>query len=316
MIHCNITRMPQFDGGVTTAAIIQSVASICGIAVPTFFIISGYLLAQKHSIFSLNDYALLIKRRLFTLVIPYLLWNLIAVGIRSLVKMLPFQDLTSGQYGWNGAAHFLYATFWEPEDLPLWFIRNLICFILVFPILLYIVKRLQIFSIVLFFLLDTWINVGIIYYVLGIAIGVAPQRFSLCPGFKSGLLLFCVYASLITTIPSSASPCFEVVYFMTNIIGFAGLIGIISNNDGDSVLHNQSLIFFIYAFHGIILPYVTKGLIILANPSGIAWVAISLLSFIITAILSIFSWFFCKKIIPHALNILTGNRSLPNASLL
>lgn len=71
-----------FDFVVT---LISSVLS--GIAIPLFFFFSGFLFF-KDSEFSLTVYIHKLRSRAKTLLIPYLMWNFIAI-LNNIVKMLP-----------------------------------------------------------------------------------------------------------------------------------------------------------------------------------------------------------------------------------
>lgn len=62
----------------------------CGIghvAVPLFFLISGYLFFQGK--WSWGNYANKLERRINTLLIPYLFWNCLTLGIFALAQNIP-----------------------------------------------------------------------------------------------------------------------------------------------------------------------------------------------------------------------------------
>ena len=60
------------------------ISSMC---VPTFFLISGYLLYYKQPSFNLMEFGRKLKRRFRSLVIPYLLWILIYIFITALLML-------------------------------------------------------------------------------------------------------------------------------------------------------------------------------------------------------------------------------------
>lgn len=51
---------------------------VCRVAVPTFFLMSGYLFFKNLEYWNNQEYVKKMKSRFWTLFIPYLLWNLIA----------------------------------------------------------------------------------------------------------------------------------------------------------------------------------------------------------------------------------------------
>ena len=58
------------------------------IAVPVFYVISGYLYFLNVKQWSKSEYKRKSRSRLYTLVIPYLLWNVAALFLLALVVML------------------------------------------------------------------------------------------------------------------------------------------------------------------------------------------------------------------------------------
>lgn len=120
---------------------------LCGVAVPAFMFISAYLLTLKYvnegSI--CNTYLNVLRKKIKGLVIPYILWNLIAfvwLLLRHYVKaddsiFLPnlWQIFTITPMA-NGTS--LY-----PADGPLWFIRDLILLNVVTPVFILLGKSLK-----------------------------------------------------------------------------------------------------------------------------------------------------------------------------
>lgn len=111
------------------------------LAVPAFFAISGYLFFDWQGKFTKEVYAQKIRKRVKTLLVPYLLWNLIVWAVNTLGPML-LPSLAAGR----GAtladydiSRFLMA-FWDngggkPVCIQLWFLRDLIVTCLLSPII-------------------------------------------------------------------------------------------------------------------------------------------------------------------------------------
>ena len=91
------------------------------VAVPAFFVMSGYLYFANVEKFTEEVYWQKLKRRVKTLLIPYIVWNLLMA--------LKLQEIS-------------LATFIAPANMPLWFLRDLIMVSMVTPILYIGVKRL------------------------------------------------------------------------------------------------------------------------------------------------------------------------------
>ena len=110
-------------------------------AVPTFFAISGYLFFANVETWSRQIYWQKIKRRIKTLLIPYLLWNLLmAVKLKSfsLNTFWAFWSEVGQQTDWLGQTHLMTA----PANMPLWFLRDLMVVSLLTPIVYTGIRKL------------------------------------------------------------------------------------------------------------------------------------------------------------------------------
>ena len=125
---------------------------ICRVAVPLFFVISGYLFFLKCPD-GIKSIWPKMKKRVRTLLVPYLLVNSFAIIFYVLMNvMVNYSPTINGvvnyhifdeisQYGIWGSILALYWT--DPVAFQLWFIRNLMVVILFAPII-YILLRVAI----------------------------------------------------------------------------------------------------------------------------------------------------------------------------
>ena len=149
-----------------------SAHGIARLAVPAFFLISGYFFFYHLKEWNKTVYAEKIRKRVSTLLIPYLLWNGIPIlGIilvRLLIGMNSGDSLNSikefgDSIGW-------FRAFWDggtagghPFDVPLWYVRDLMVCCVSSPIIYILAKRLGLFYVLLvgfLFLTDTWIDIA------------------------------------------------------------------------------------------------------------------------------------------------------------
>lgn len=136
------------------------------IAVPCFFMFSGFLFFYKTTEFSKTQYFDKLKKRIKTLLIPYLLWNILAICV-PLAGALKNGELATF---WTNLSEkgffsiFLNYTSWKsmtgqiyfgPALLPLWFLRDLILTVILSPVIYHIVKYTKILGI---------IGLGLLYY--------------------------------------------------------------------------------------------------------------------------------------------------------
>lgn len=142
------------------------------IGVPLFFVISGFLFFYKKD-FDGNIYKQKLKTRAKTLLIPFILWNVIAIiwhlkcfipGLSSFYRPVEIQfSLTrilstlfcnTGNNGIivtatsSGSALGVY-----PIDVPLWYVRDLMVMIILTPILFFMINKARQWFIVIIGLL-------------------------------------------------------------------------------------------------------------------------------------------------------------------
>ena len=140
------------------------------ICVPCFFVISGFLFFMKTPDLTYSIFKGKISKRFRTLLIPYILWNLIPLFVIYGVKlnMIIRHGWSWQQYFdfcyqyfldngglnifwacnvWGGNIHSWFGTSvisTGPYNLPLWYLRNLIVISLFTPILYWLIKNLRV----------------------------------------------------------------------------------------------------------------------------------------------------------------------------
>ena len=134
------------------------------LAVPTFFFISGYLFFYGKE-WNMAVYREKIKKRFRTLFIPYIIWNGLAILFLFLIqrlhlvsadKMVADYGLTDYLYSFWASGLINGASLWEinyTANVSMWFIRDLICMVLLTPFLYYLLTKRRILPITLIGLL-------------------------------------------------------------------------------------------------------------------------------------------------------------------
>ena len=110
------------------------------VAMPVFFIMSGYLFFANVDKWDVATYKKKILRRVKTLLIPYLIWNLLmAVKLKTFsMSMFWAYWIPAGiQVDWFGHEQLMTA----PANMPLWFLRDLMVVSLLTPIIYILVRR-------------------------------------------------------------------------------------------------------------------------------------------------------------------------------
>ena len=151
------------------------------LTISCFFMFSGYLFFVQVKEWSRTVYFTKMKKRLRTLLLPYVLFNVLAISVQILKMILkddgtlyPFlNDLSENwyrilwNYKWvegytvNMLGQPLQMCF-TPYLIPLWFMRELMVMVVISPIVYYLVKYTKVFGVVvlgLCYYTNIWIEI-------------------------------------------------------------------------------------------------------------------------------------------------------------
>ena len=131
------------------------------VGVPLFFFISGFLFFNSID-FGLSGYWKKIQKRARTLLLPFILWNAIAIVWQLLKIKIHLSSLAIGEISIKSLG---YTMFWNwregglflpsssllstidisqgvyPIDVPMWYVRELMITVLVTPLLFFMIKK-------------------------------------------------------------------------------------------------------------------------------------------------------------------------------
>lgn len=290
------------------------------IAVPSFFIISGATFFRN---FRVEIYTTKLKSRIKTLVIPYLLWNIIYLLFNIITSYTFVSRYFIGREKFDiSPLNILNAIFHHGCNGHFWFVFELIIFIIFSPLIYYIIKNKIIATLFICFATFGVINgitvpyiseEGWFYFILGAFLGmhhfdIFSSRASLKVQIISGVLLLAQFAI-------NLLKCYEIfilpyrIYYLIFAIGAIafwfvtdGFIYKLKQRD----FFNES--FLIYAIHGIVSPIITKLAYLLMPKSNFFY----LVNLCITITFVLISTFFFKvimtKVMPKTYRLLIGNR--------
>jgi surface polysaccharide O-acyltransferase-like enzyme len=111
------------------------------VAMPVFFIMSGFLFFANVDDWNFKVYKTKICRRIKTLLIPYFIWNLLmAVKLKSLSWSMfwAYWNPAGSQIDWLGQEQLMTA----PANMPLWFLRDLMVVSLLTPIIYILIRKM------------------------------------------------------------------------------------------------------------------------------------------------------------------------------
>ncbi|MDR1895717.1 MAG: acyltransferase [Prevotellaceae bacterium] len=318
---------------------------LANIAVPCFFMFSGFLFFYKTE-WNKKVYLNKIKSRTKTLIIPYVLWNIIAVFIFATLKLIKMdgsiaiylKDLYDNglcRIFWNYSVWGEHETnmlgwlipHYGPYLVPLWFLRDLIIMVFLSPLVYWFVKYTKYVGIILLGILY-YTKIGFIipgfstslfltaafFFCLGAYFSVHEKNMvvSLRKGKLFWLLLAIVTLVLSTYYDGSEmKKYFSPLYVLSGVITAVNISSFFIERKKIKVSDTLSKAsFFIYATHGILILSWTGRLFdkIFQSES----VIILLIRYICVPLIcvGICLSIYClmKRFTPKILSLLTGNR--------
>lgn len=299
------------------------------IAVPLFFMISGFLFFYKLKEWNKDVYLKKITGRVKTLLVPYLLWNILALLVICVEDLMAIRGGGKGQLiGTAGLVDYIRGFFiwngYSPYLNPMWFIRDLMVLCLLSPIFYYLLKYLKLAGIILFFALyyfNFWPNIigfapeATFYFVFGAYLSINKINLvQMAQKLKVPCLTMYI-CTLFTFFYTKGEKPWE---YIDNFHVFSGIIIIIYLT---SYLLKREKIkvhpfltkasFFIFALHQLILLGAWRRIyLLLINPSTpIAFIAGYFFIPIITIITCLIVYYILQQYLPTVSNILTGYRT-------
>lgn len=238
---------------------------ICGkLSVPIFLLISGYLFFREGSYELTKElWISKLKKRVFSLLVPYLLWNFIGYIIYAITVGFSFEDFFHSFWvidipGRSGSS---------PIDGPLWYVRNLMIMVVISPIIAYMIKYTKWYLILIMTIL--WIiqippfnkGIGIAFYFfsLGGYLRVFDYHVENLQRYAKYLILAFLIYVIYAFLMQSNSNCWDFQFGIILGIGaiFSLTMHFIECSNGNckftQILSETS--FFIYCLHDLLLQF-------------------------------------------------------------
>lgn len=299
--------------------------------VAIFFLLAGYFFftgEQKRDIVYFRDK---LRRRVHTLLVPYLLWNTLAL-LLFYIKSSDFLGGLSQQSGEEFSFVKYLSGYWAfyfsgdiPVNGPLWFVRDLMVVSLLSP-LLYLLLRNRwvgiISLLVLFACVSCGVTVGIhgvdFYSILFFSIGawlrlqrVDIQNVSKRVGVAALVLYFPISCFMFNLCDSAVYVALSLV---ATLVKFVALIYLIAQLYSRGLLANIPKLsqrsFFVYALHGLIIGPVIKILYMLsgATENSFLLILISVASVAVVIFICNIMSAFTERHFPALHKLLSGGR--------
>jgi len=295
--------------------------------VPAYFFISGYLF-----FLSKKNYGQKLKDRIHTLLIPYILWNLLLLLFYlvayALGHPLVIFKTNIADYNWIDYLR----VFWDrgefdngnsaPILCPLWYIRNLFVMSLLSPILYYIIRYVR--EVFLIAVAVWWMMINnnaftpqtIFFFSLGAYFSIFKiNPLKMVVEWKGlFLILTCIFAIADIFVHVAVKTPFNLkIHRMSLLLNIPALLliadktNISGNNKPRSFLSQAA--FIVFCIHYPIVLVLRKICIIaFANATDAIHIPLYFLCVILATTLSIGFYWILDKYFPRAKSILTGNR--------
>lgn len=294
------------------AFILEQLQYVC---VPFFFMLSGYLFFYNLQGFDFSAICRKWKSRIKSLVVPYILWGTIFAMARFLgAKYFGFESFgtfVDGKFSFTG---FL-TCFWDtgygyPLDFPLWFVRNLIIFVVCAPVVYFIGKYWVLTAICV--LLSTF-NIPTFsaeFFIYGAALGI--HQINPYKVLQKHIWSISVVWLMAMYLCNYRTERFMDILYVSGFGVLAPLFVLAVKRFPrvSKFADKQSnAFFFIYALHGMYAPKLTEileGIIGYAN--AFSWLATLLLATLLNTLLGYLIYVVAVHLLPRFTNLLCGGR--------
>lgn len=300
---------------------------IARIAVPLFFIISGYLFFLNFKP-SLNGFIVKYKKRFFSLFIPFLFWSISALLFLYILQLFPiskpfFANKLIRDYSFK---EIIDTIFLNPVQPQLWFVADLIKFVILSPLIYCYISRISYFSIIPFLLIwffdihIVFLNInfmGFSFFILGSCLAIKRIKFKMDNKKIIKLLPFIWIIILLISTYMNIKQLYGADYLIRLSI-FAGLPAVWFNYDSilcknqwieNKLFTLSAYTFFLYAFHDPMLTIFKKGMLKLLGVSPYTNFLVYIITPPIIIALSIVVGSLLKKYTVWFYKIITGGRT-------
>jgi surface polysaccharide O-acyltransferase-like enzyme len=296
---------------------------VARIAVPLFFLMSGYLFFFGFE-WSKEHYAVKLRSRTKTLLVPFLFWNIATLLVFAAAQANPatkiFFSGNSSLIANFGLFEFFDAVFGltrNPIAYQFWFIRDLFIVILLVPLIRLLIKFLPLLylGIMAFFwvvgLWETFIPSmeSLLFFSVGAFLGATKRNLFHFDSYGKIALIIYLAVVAIGTLTGNLF-----IYKIGILLGMQGGLyatKLLAENDKLKLLIARlgMASFFVYAVHEPLLTIIKKVAYRVLQPDSS--VVILMLYFLIptiTIVIAVAGYWYLRKLAPGFVNIVTGGR--------
>jgi fucose 4-O-acetylase-like acetyltransferase len=330
VVFPSLYSMPLYGEGLSLL-----IDVICESAVPLFFFISGYLFFRNGE-FSISIYASKLHRRVFSLLIPYLLWNIIYFLVVVFMQYVKPDILfiihksvsrfTFTDYLWLfwdiRQITRMASTFHSCVVIQFWFLQCLMVLDVLSPLIYIGIRYLKwyfvllvgiLFSVFCFTPISGFHPLAIIAFTLGAAFAILHLSFvELCHRYALLLGALAIILYLLCNYLLSSSPDILNVLLTLTVDGF--FIAVAYQLMSKYECHINTFLlgstFFVFAAHRFFTPIfimiARTGILPLSHP--ILMILYGFISVFISVLLSLSLFVVSRRLFPRFTALLVGGR--------
>lgn len=299
-------------------------------SVPVFFFISGFLLFYNTDKWNIGVWCNKIKRRIHTLFIPYIIWNVYAIlflwvtmscGMTAYMAngadFTPsIRNITNCFWKYDGALANVYLPSIFPINISTWYVRDLIIMCLISPIIYWILKKFPTLTIItvsiIWFLTKEY--TALFFFTVGAYYSIHKRSLPILSlkCITTVIIVYILSASIVCIYPKILEQCKFQYFKEINIITFLFLAfhisGKIKNTSNTTFISGASV--FLFLSHQPICGKINNIIIFILQPQSIEYITIiNLLAITITVASILYIYYLLLKYMPNTLYVLTGRKN-------
>lgn len=307
------------------AQLFTGTSGLSGVAVPLFYFMSGLLFFK--SVADMRDCVKGIQKRVRTLLVPYILWNIIFVGWYVVLHYTPrvSQFVNSDMLSHFSIAHPLESIEYlliEPAGFQLWFLRDLMVYVAFTPLLWILLKRYPWLTLAGLFLIFGGIaRCGVTYFALGCIISLDYSLEDFSRWLNKPVVFVCGLLFLANAVMATISECNALTSnpYWQQAVNTAGILTVWAVYDvvntkekhgklSDIFLFVSKYSFFIYLFHEPAFNIIKKLSLKIVGVSDLSLIVLYMVNPIVMAGIALLIGIIIKRFSPMIYSILVGGR--------
>lgn len=298
---------------------------LSGVAVPLFYFISGLLFFK--SVESVKDCASGIRKRIHTLLVPYVIWNVIFVGWYVAMHFTPGvsqfvnSDILS-HFSWSHLLSSLSFLLIEPAGFHLWFLRDLMLYVAFTPLLYYLLKRYPWITLITIYCVFGGISrFGMTYFALGAMVALHYGLERLESRLSKPVVIICGVYFMANAVMAAIPECGKIIgcpYF-SQIANTAGILFVWRGYDFalkivghskiiDVMIQASKYSFFIYLFHEPAFNIIKKLGLKFVGDCELSLVTLYFVNPFLIVLVAIAVAMLINKCMPNVYSVLIGGR--------